>query len=232
MVRGVHVKYSSIHNIHSTLLLKAASLTKCCLSHLSFPPSCVSPHAQPALRGRREPVQSEQKQGSILPTSSPAPSLTGRVHLPGERAEGHRPLQLSRGTEKESKCHPLGKTHGSHSASPHQHSGWDWEFHWDHRIFYPSTQNEKHICLNWSFGSHVPRMSTNFLSREWTYSGTNWFHGIHFFCVESKWKSYKVGRWPVIKSGQFCFDRGHGNTKSALAHAWNELMLFVPWIAT
>lgn len=173
-----------------------------------------------------------RSRGASYPPQALPPSLAGRVHLPGERAEGHRHLQMSRGTEKESKCHPLGKTHGSRSASPHQHSGWDWEFHWDRGIFYPSTQNENHICLNRSFGSHVPRMSTNFLSWEWTYSGTNWLHGIHFFCVESKWKSYKVGRWPVIKSGQFCFDCGHRNTESALAHPWNELMLFVPWIET
>lgn len=224
IARGVHVKHDPIHKARGTRPLKAASLTKRCLVHSTFTPSFVPPHAQPALWGRREPVQSNGKQTGTLPL---APTCQDPP------AQGKSWEAQPAAHERDPKCRPLGKAHGSRSSvSPNQHSGGDSEYHRDLRIFFPSSQNENQTRLNRGFGSHLPRMSINFLSREWTYFGTNLFHGIHFFCVGSKWKSNKVGRWPVTNSGLFHFDRGHGNTGSALAHAWNELMLFAPWTET
>lgn len=65
-----------------------------------------------------------------------------------------------------------------------------------------------------------PRMSMNFLWWSWMYSGTSSLHGIQWFRLESKWKSYKVGRWPSGKHG--CVTEQTRGPWVCPAHVWNE----------
>jgi hypothetical protein len=123
------------------------------------------------------------------------------------RAKGHGHLKMSEPAAHERiQVTPLRRTQGYLLGSSQPALWVGLAFQQGHRsLSLPLRMRSRALTPSHRLGSHLPRMSMNFLLWSWVYSGTSLLHGIHLLDLDSKWKSYKVGSWPAERHGGIYF---------------------------